>query len=329
MGARTRLGGAATVALVLGTVFMGRVWAERAAADVLPHVPAKAPVLFDTRPVPVTVTAFWQKAPKLVTAHDLLTDHTLWRQMHIGDWDKVPQGLRERGLAAMLDHYGPLLTGPRAWIALSVFDWDVVPQPIRGLAYTRMAEYWTGRYDVGAGFAESPELVARTVAAIIMAESWFEHRALNVNEWGNRDLGLAGCSDLCRRILGEMAAEGTLDFVLEDHEYFDPWNGTRVAAVWFGRELVRAEGDLAMAIAAYYRGMPAARRGEGREYAANVARLRRQYIEGHDAPPAWGFLLRESRGYASARGRLRPALLESSGPAAGSLALATVAQGSQ
>lgn len=294
MGIRTVAVGALTVALLVGTTFLGRVWAHRAAPGVLPHVAAKAPDLFDTRPVTLTVTAFWQRAPKTVTVHELLTDHTLWRQMHIGDWDRVPEPLRARGLSAMLDYYRGVLDGPRAWIGLSVHDWDHVPQPVRALAYIRMAEFWTSRYDVGAGYADDPRLVARTVAAIIMAESWFEHRAINVNEWGNRDLGLAGCSNHCRRVLADMAAEGRLDFVLEDHEYFDPWNGTRVAAIWFGRELARADGDLTLAMAAYYRGRDAARKGEGRAYAANVERLRRQYIDGEGAPPAWAWLQREA-----------------------------------
>lgn len=295
MAGRLFLRGALTLALILGTAFLGRVFAGRLAPDVLPAVPPIRPSLFDTRPVSVTITAFWQRAPKTVTVDELLTDHTLWRQMHIGDWDRVPEAFRERALSAMLDHYGRVISGPRAWIGLSVFDWDQIPQPIRALAYIRMAAYWTSHYDVGAGYADDPALAAGTVAAIIMAESWFEHRAVNVNQWGNRDLGLAGCSDGCRRTLGDMAAGGTLDFLLEDHEYFDPWNGTRVAAVWFGRELARAGGDRLLAVAAYYRGLPAARRGLGHEYAENVERLRQLYIEGVDAPPAWEFLLQEVR----------------------------------
>lgn len=286
---------AAIVTVILGSALLGSVWAEKAEFPILPHVPPKTPILFDVRPVAVTITTFWHKVPRTVTVDQLLKDRTLWRQMHFGDWDKVPSPLRERALGNMLDQYRYVLEGPSVWKELSVHDWDEIPQPVRAMAYQRMIEHWTGYYDVGAGYAESPQLVARTVSAIVMAESWFEHRAINVNEWGNRDLGLAGCSDHCRRVLEEMAAEGTVDFLLNDHDYFDPWNGTRVAAVWFGRELVRVEGDLDLAVAAYHRGLPAARKGKGADYAANVQRLKRQYISGGDGPPAWAFLMAQSQ----------------------------------
>lgn len=286
---------AAIVTLTLGTVFLGSVWAERAEFPHVPYVPSKNPVLFDVRPVAITITTFWHKIPRTVTVDQLLKDHTLWRQMHFGDWDKVPNPTRERALANMFDRYRHVLVGPAVWEGLSVYDWDGVPQPIRAIAYQRMIEHWTGYYDVGAGYADSPQTVARIVSAIVMAESWFEHRAINVNKWGNRDLGLAGCSDHCRQVIEGMAVEGTVDFLLNDHEYFDPWNGSRVAAVWFGRELARAEGDITLAIAAYHRGLPAARAGEGTDYAANVQRLNRRYIEGQDGPPAWTFLMALSR----------------------------------
>jgi hypothetical protein len=282
----------------LGAMLIGLVSVDRSIATVLPPVVAKDVSLFDTRLVPITVSVFWQKAPRTVTVDRLLRDHTLWRQMHFDDWDKVPTPVRERALARMLEHYAEPLAGPHVWAAMSVYDWDYVPHPIRVIAYQRMVEHWTGYYDVGAGYADNPEVVARTVSAIVMAESWFEHRAINVNEWDNRDLGLAGCSNHCRRVLEELALKGPLDFLFDEHEYFDPWNGTRVAAVWFGRELVRA-GDLDVAIAAYHRGLEAARRGDGARYAANVKRLRHRYMEGHGAPPAWAFITRE----AASRGR--------------------------
>ena len=278
--------------LLLCGVLIGHTWVERSMATVVPHVPAVDPELFDTRPVAITVTAFWQKLPRVVTVHQLLTDHTIWRRMQFGDWDKVGSPTRERALAGMLGHYRHVLDGPEIWAQLSIYDWDHIPHPIRAFAFQRLIEHWTRYYDVGAGYADNPEIVAQTVSAIVMAESWFEHRAIAVNPWGNRDLGLAGCSNHCRRVLEQIAAEGRLDFVLDDHEYFDPWNGTRVAAVWFGRELVRAQGDMDLAIAAYHRGMNAARRGEGTDYAANVKRLRRRYIQGQASPPAWAYLQR-------------------------------------
>jgi hypothetical protein len=288
-GARAARRVAAVAIAILGSVALGHVWAERAAPPPLPHVTPRTPVLFDTRPIPVTITVLWERVARTGTVHQVLTDHTLWRRMHLGDWDRMEAGTRERALARMLDQYGHVLDAT-AWSGLTIHDWDLVPQPVRALAYIRLVRHWVARYDVGAGYAPDHEIVWRTVAAIVMAESWFEHRAVNENPWGNIDLGLAGCSNWCRRVLGEMAEEEKVDFVLADEDYLDPWNGTRVAAVWFGRELVRAEGDLDLAIAAYHRGLPAARRGEGAAYVANVHRLRSRYIDGVDPPPAWAFL---------------------------------------
>lgn len=291
MAAAKAVGTSALLTLLVSGLFLGHVWVERSLAVTLPHVPHIDIVLFDETPVPITITALWQKLPRVVTVHQLHTDRTIWRQMHFGDWDKVGNPTRDQALASMLARYRHILDRPEGWAALTVHDWDLIPHPIRAFAYQRMIEHWTSYYDVGSGYAESPRIVADTVAAVVMAESWFEHRAYNENPWGNRDLGLAGCSDHCRRVLGEMADEGLVDFRLEDDEYYDPRNGTRVAAIWFGRELVRADGDIDLAIASYYRGLNAAKRGEGREYVANVHRLRERYIRNQNPPsPAWGYL---------------------------------------
>ena len=280
--------------MLIAALLLGRVWVDRSSATVLPYVSPRDVVLFDQTPLAITVTSFWAKVPRTVTTDSLLRDHPLWRQMHFGDWDLVPAGVRERALARMLAHYAPALGGPEAWAAMTIHDWDAVPHPVRAMAYQRMIDHWTSYYDVGAGYAPSRGVVVRTVAAIVMAESWFEHRAVNVNPWGNRDLGLAQCSDHCRAVLEGMAAAGQVDFLLTEHEYFDPYNGTRVAAVWFGRELQRAGGDVDLAIAAYHRGLDAAHDDRGRAYLANVQQLRRRFIDGRNAPPAWAFLQRQT-----------------------------------
>jgi hypothetical protein len=297
MASATATGTSALLTILVSGVFLGYAWVERSLAFTLPTVPSIDIVLFDETPVPITITVLWQKLPRVVTTHQLHTDRTIWQQMHVGDWDKIGNPTRDRALSSMLRHYRHILDSPEGWSALTVYDWDLVPQPIRAFAFQRMIEHWTSFYDVGAGYAESHRLVADTVSAIVMAESWFEHRAFTENPWGNRDYGLAGCSNHCRRVLAEMAEEGRVDFLLEDDEYFDPRNGTRAAAIWFGRELVRAEGDMDLAIAAYYRGLDAARRGKGREYVANVHRLRERYIRAQNPPsPAWAFLFAELPG---------------------------------
>ena len=74
-------------------------------------------------------------------------------------------------------------------------DWDRVPQPMRTLAYRQIVAYWAGYYDVGARYELRPGVVADTLAAIVMSESWFDRRALLVNRDGSRDIGLGGASD--------------------------------------------------------------------------------------------------------------------------------------
>ena len=144
-------------------------------------------LIVDDTPVPVTVTAGWEKVTEWTTHEAVRSDPTLWRRMHVDDWDGVPSPLRERALESMLTRYRSVLASPSTWDRMGAADWDLIPQPIRALAYRHMTEYWAGYYDVGGAYAIPRGLMADTLAAIIMSESWFEHRAENRNAWGNRD----------------------------------------------------------------------------------------------------------------------------------------------
>ena len=260
-------------------------------APVRPPTPLEA--LSDVRPVAVTLTTpAWTKERVVVSVDRLRTDRTLWREMHFDDWDQVPVDLREQALQAMVRAYAPIFLGSPVWRAMGPEDWDAVPQPIRAMAYLRMIWFWTLAEDVGSEFGLEPRALAHTVAAIVMAESWFEHRAVNENEWGNRDLGLAQCSDHCRAGIVEMALHGEITFMPHEAEYFDPWTAARVATIWFERELLRAGGDVDLAIRAYHRGMDAAMDEKGTAYHARVVRLRERYIRAQTASASWRFLTR-------------------------------------
>lgn len=297
--ARARPAVRGALALVVALVVVGAVaggvrihsFARPVPAPALSRGPAVIESLIDTTPVVVTKTVLWQKMRSVVTTHALLHDRTVWRGMHFDDWDRIEPPLREQGIAAMIGVYAPVLGGPDRWARMSTFDWDAVPQPVRALAYLRMVWYWTEAERLGEDVGLHWRELAPTIAAIVMAESWFEHRAVNENRWGNRDLGLAQCSDHCRATLGRMAGDGDVPFLLEEEQYFNPWFATRVAVVWFNRELRRAEGDVDLAIRAYHRGMHAALDEKGDVYLAGVLDKRTRYIMNQGAAGSWPLLV--------------------------------------
>jgi hypothetical protein len=266
--------------------------------------------LADRRPLDVTVTRNWKKVRLKSSPDELTASPWIWMDMHFGDWDGLPADVRDRGLARLRHRFRRVIAGPAVWEVMSAADWDAVPQPVRMVVFPLMIEFWVDYYTLGRLFQLPDSLLSDTVSAIVMSESWFQHRADVVNEWGNRDVGLGQCSNRCRRDLGRMAAAGLLDFSLDDDDYLNPWHATRAAVVWFGLELARAEGNVDLAIRAYHRGFEAARRGEGAAYAENVRRLHGQYFTArHRRSPTWERLVSWARSSA-------PGHADSSPPAA-------------
>ena len=282
-------------------------------------LPGVAPIdiqalFFDTRPVSLTVTAGSVKVPHVATRDAVRSEVTLWRRMHVEDWNAVPPSLRAEAFDAMLTRYSGVLTNPCTWDRMGPADWDDVPQPIRAMAFRHMAEYWSGYYQVGARYGIPRRTMADVLSALLMSESWFEHRAVNATRRGNRDLGLAQASDATRRRMTWLHQAGIVDVLFEDADYFDPWKATRFIALWVDLLLDEVHGDVDLMVAAYHRGSAYARDRRGQEYLAGVKRRLERFVRNDRAPDAWADLWQrdaqvsaQARPWLSGNGMLPPA----------------------
>ena len=287
----------AAIVLLATSIALGYAWLSRT-VDV--HPPAVAPIdvyatLVDSTSIVVSVPVGDEQVPWLTTVDDLGGNVTLWRSMRLANWNGVPDSLRASSLDHMFATYRDILMNPRAWDAMGASDWDLVPQPMQTVAYRQMVAYWSGYYGVGARYNLPPRLVADTLAAIVMSESWFIHRAIFASGRGNYDIGLAQASDFARRRLRQLHGIGIVDITLTDSDYYNPWKATRFVALWMSLLLDEADGDLDLAVRAYNRGIADAREGFGTDYLETVKSRFRRFMRNHDAPPAWDYVWRRAR----------------------------------
>ncbi|MFA4819391.1 MAG: transglycosylase SLT domain-containing protein [Candidatus Aenigmatarchaeota archaeon] len=231
------------------------------------------------KPLGVTLTVNWVKVSFSTTQRGIKHDGIFWRNAHFDDWDVVPNGLSEKGLQKMLEKYGNFIQNKDIWEKMSYNEWDIVPQPVRSMAFMKMLDYWSGIHE-----SCRTEDGSDTLKAIVMGESWFEHRAINQQK-GNIDIGLPGASNYARKAINRIYKRD-----IRDEDYFNPYIATEAAALWFGRMLQEARCDRNLAVRAYYKGIRRARDGDGTEYLENINRIRNEYIRNMGNSQAWQFL---------------------------------------
>jgi hypothetical protein len=297
--ARKRAGrwAATAAAMAVAIVLAGAAdrWLRVTTLGRMPATPLPDSRLFaEPMTLSVTISAAGQRAPWTTTDHELRGNVEMWKRMHLGDWNGVPAPLRAQGLDNMLRRYRQILNNPSAWDAMDAHDWDAVPQPIRTVAYRRMVAYWSGFYDVGAEFDLPPATVSATLAAIVMSESWFDHRARSLNRDRTWDIGLAQASAFARQRLRDLHTTAVVDANLSDDDYYNPWMATRFVALWMRLMLEETHGNLDMAVRAYNRGSADAADGLGADYLAAVQRRLVRFIRNADAPSAWDYIWRHA-----------------------------------
>ena len=188
------------LALVIGGAASGYSWLQHQVRASMPNAPAidVYAALVDATPITVTITVATERVERDTTVDDVERNLTLWRSMHLADWNTVPEPLRYHALDNMFARHRHILMNPHQWDANARARLGSCA-PADAHSGVSADGCLLGRVTtmLAAGIV-SPRLVADTLAAIVMSESWFDHRGVFVNRNGSRDIGLAGASDFAR-----------------------------------------------------------------------------------------------------------------------------------
>ena len=175
----------ALVVVLLAVPAIGLLWLRHSLDAPLPDVKSAAAdlvsVLSDTTPVTIVFTVNGEQRPYVTTADDIRLNVTLWRRMHLADWNTVPEPFLREGLERMLTRYRPILMNPRAWDRMTAADWDA--------CHSRCGPWRTDRWwpigPVTTTWATSTEFPPGFVAGHPGGDRdvgvWFDHRGLLVN----------------------------------------------------------------------------------------------------------------------------------------------------
>jgi hypothetical protein len=97
----------AVVLALVALLAAGLVWLRHSLETTLPIIPPPdlLGIFFDATPVTVVFTVGVDQVRWQTTADDIRGNLTLWRHMHLAEWNTVPEPFRHEGLDKMLARY--------------------------------------------------------------------------------------------------------------------------------------------------------------------------------------------------------------------------------